>query len=320
MFYVGIAMLSIYAFSRIGVDLLPDVNIPHLLIKTNYPNASSEEVEKLVTQPLESTIATITSVKDISSVSQEGLSVISVDFAWGTNMDYAFLSTREKLDNIRFLLPDDSARPTIVRIDPSSTPIMSLIVTYQKDPSDKDDKDIIKFVDYDSKVSERKKLIDLKEISRVVFKRRLEQIDGVAQAVLTGGLERQIDVEINSDKLIEYNLTFNEIADALKNSNVSFPAGTILNGLFRYSLRTIGEFQNIDDIKNTIIKRNEDGSVFYLNDIATVKESFKEREGLTRFNGKESVGILIYKEPQSNTVDISGEVNNVVNQLNNEYP
>lgn len=133
----------------------------------------------------------------------------------------------------------------------------------------------------------------MKEAARIIFKRRLEQIDGVAQAVITGGLEREILVEIDLQKLSAYNLTFSEISAALKSSNINLPAGSIMKGLFRYSLRTIGEFQNTEEIGKTIIKRNTDGSVIYLNDIASLKESFKEREGLTRFNGSETVGLLI---------------------------
>ncbi len=315
MFYLGIALISIYAFSRIGVDLLPNVNVPHLLVQTSYPDATPEEVEKLITEPLESAVGTVNGVKNISSVSKQGISVISVDFTWGTNMDYTMLAMREKLDNVRFILPREAERPTIIRINPSSTPILNLVLTYRGTNQNK-----INFVNYTSSENDIKKLIDLKEAARVIFKRRLEQIEGVAQAALTGGLEREVDVEIEPGKLTEYNLTYAEIANALKTSNINLPAGSILNGLFRYSLRATGEFKNIDDIKNTIIKRNENSGVIYLKDIANVKESFKDREGITRFNGNETVGLLIYKEPESNTVDISNRINKTVSELNKEYP
>jgi len=163
-------------------------------------------------------------------------------------------------------------------------------------------------------------LIDLKEAARVIFKRRLEQIDGVAQAVITGGLEREILVEVDLQKLSAYNLTFSDIAAALKAANVNLPAGSIMKGLFRYSLRAIGEFRNTDEIGKTIIKRNSDGSVILLNDVAKLKEGFKDREGLTRYNGSETVGILINKEPESNTVDIADRVKEAVSIMRKEYP
>lgn len=317
MFYIAVALMGIYAFTRIGVDLLPEINIPHLLVQTTYPNASAEEIEKLITEPLESAAKTVTGIKNVTSVSKEGLSVISLDFVWGTNMDFALLSLREKLDNVRFILPREAARPTIVRVDPSATPIMTLSLS-PKDRRTEQSK--IQFVSASSPETDIKKLIDLKEAARVIFKRRLEQIDGVAQVIITGGLEREILVEVNLQKLEGYNLKFSDLTAALKSSNVNLPAGSILKGLFRYSLRTFGEYQNINEIAQTIVKRNSNGSVIFLKDVAVVKESFKERNGLTRFNGTETVGLLINKEPESNSVDIAERVRNAVGVLQKEYP
>jgi len=235
MFYIGIALLGIFAFSRIGVDLLPNINIPHLIVQTTYANATPEEIEKLVTEPLESAAGTVTGVKKISSVSKEGISVLAIDFVWGTNMDYALLSLREKLDNVSFMLPRDAGRPTILRVDPSSTPIISLVLSYKGDEGN------VKFVSYSADAADIKRLINLKEAGRVIFKRRLEQIDGVAQAIITGGLEREILIEVNPNTLEAYNISFDDIAAALKSSNVNLPAGSIMKGLFRYSFRTLGE-------------------------------------------------------------------------------
>jgi HAE1 family hydrophobic/amphiphilic exporter-1 len=314
MFYIAAALLGIYAFSRIGVDLLPNISIPHLIVQTNYPNSTPEEVEKLVTEPLESAAGTVTGVKKITSVSKEGISVLSIDFVWGTDMDYALLALREKLDNISFMLPREAGRPSIIRVDPSSTPIMTLVLSYKEIDNE------IKFANYNTDEADIKRLTDLKEAARVIFQRRLEQIDGVAQAIITGGLEREVLVEVNPKILNAYNLTYSDIAFALKSSNVNLPAGSIMKGLFRYSFRTLGEYQNLDEIRKTILRRNKDGSVILLEDIAAVRESFKERNGLTRYNGTETIGILINKEPQSNTVDIAQRVRNAVAVMQKEYP
>ncbi|MBN1299715.1 MAG: efflux RND transporter permease subunit, partial [Melioribacteraceae bacterium] len=338
------------------IDLLPNIYLPHLLVQTNYQNATPEEVEKLVTEPLESTIGTINGVKKINSVSKEGISVISVDFVWGTDMDMAVLAMREKLDNVAFALPRDAGRPTIVRADPSSEPIMSLVLSYKnrdngldvgsKNSEDGNQKEevssnitvknsvqhglflqnskflILKsaFIDHSSPEYEIKRLIDLKEAARVVFKRRLEQIEGVAQAIITGGLEREILIEIDPLKLEAYNLTFEKLAQSLKSSNINLPAGSIMKGLFRYSLRTFGEYTSIDQIGSTVIKSSGNRNFIKLDDIADVKDNFKEREGLTRINGAETIGLLIYKEPASNTVSISSRVKEIVNILRSEYP
>lgn len=313
MFYIAVALIGIYAFSKMGVDLLPDINIPHLLIQTTYPNASPEEIEKLITEPLESTARTVNGVKNITSISKEGISVISLDFVWGTNMNFALLSLREKLDNARFILPREASRPTIIRVDPAASPIMTLVISYKNTFNNK-------FVEQTSSEEEIKELINLREAARVIFKKRLEQIDGVAQAIITGGLDREILIEVDLQKLLAYNITFTEISSALKSANVSLPAGSIMKGLFRYSLRTVGEFRNIEDIGKTIIKHYQNGSVLLLKDVANLKESFKEREGFTRYNGSEAVGILIHKEPDANTVEVANSIREALATMKIEYP
>ncbi|MEW6005361.1 MAG: efflux RND transporter permease subunit [Stygiobacter sp.] len=314
MLYIGLAILSIFAFASLGVDLLPNVNIPHLIVQTTYPNATAEEVEKQITEPLESAAGTVTGVKKVTSLSKEGISFISIDFIWGTDMRYALLSLREKLDNVSFALPKEAGRPTIIRVDPSSFPIMTLVLSYKNKS-----KSNISFVDHTSTYEEIKSLIDLKEAARVIFKRRFEQIEGVAQAVITGGLEREILIEVNPDLMISYNITFEEIENSLKSANLNLPAGNIMKGLFRYSLRTMGEFQNINEIKNTVISNNH-GTKVLLQDIAKVTENFKERDGFTRFNSNEAIGVLIYKQPDANTVTISQLIKETVESLKRNYP
>lgn len=333
MFFTGIALLSIFAFSNIGVDLLPNINIPHLIVQTTYINSTPEEVEKQITEPLESAIVTIPGIKKITSVSKEGISVISIDFVWGTDIKYAILSLREKLDNVSIMLPKEAGRPTIIRTDPSAAPILSIVLSYSNNRTAeekffltgyKEEKksiniDAPEFVDHNSSQDEIQRLINLKEAGRIIFKRRFEQIEGIAQAVITGGLEREILVNVDPVKMNSYNITFNDIERTLYASNINIIAGSIMKGFSRFSLRIIGEFQNVNDIKNTIVKRNYDGSAILLKDIASVSENFKEREGLTRYNGYEAIGILIYKEPDANTVSIVQKVKETINSLHKEY-
>lgn len=324
MFYIGIALLGIYAFSRLGVDLLPNVNMPHLMVQTSYPNATPEEVELQVTERLESQIGTVAGVKRIKSVSKEGISVISVDFDWGADMKYAFLSMREKLDNIS--LGNDVGRPIIIKSDPTSSPIMTLVLTSKKDKMDTTSKYIdaksggIKFVNHDSHYGEIKKLIDLKENARSYFKRRFEQIEGLAQAIITGGLEREVLIEADPKKLEKYEISFDQINSALKNSNANLSAGRIMKGSFSYPLRSMGEYKNTGEIEETIITHNKFGGVIKVKDVAAVRENFKEREGLTRLNGSETVGFLIYKESTANTVTVAAQVRELLEKLKKEQP
>jgi len=323
MFYIGVALLGIYAFTRLGVDLLPNVNMPHLMVQTTYTDATPEEVELQVTVPLEAQIGTVPGVKKIKSISKEGISVISVDFDWGTDMKYAFLSMREKLDNAS-LTSDNIGRPVIIKSDPTSSPIMTLVLTTKKEIKDSTIKYIdaqnggVKFIDHNSHSTEIEKLIKLKEDARSFFKRRFEQIEGLAQAVITGGLEREILVITDPKKMEKYDISFSTINSALEGANANQTAGQIIKGTFRLALRSIGEYQNIKEIEETVVAHNKYGGVIKIRDIAQVKENFKEREGLTRLNGSETVGFLIYKESTANTVTVAEKVKELIEKFKTE--
>ena len=129
MFFIGVVFLGVIAFSNLAVDFLPTIKIPKLTVQTSYPNVSPEEIENTVTQPIEAALSTVTGSKKVSSVSREGLSLITAEFFWGTNMDFAMLEVREKLDQIRAALPKDAGRPTILRVDPAIEPVMTIAVS-----------------------------------------------------------------------------------------------------------------------------------------------------------------------------------------------
>jgi HAE1 family hydrophobic/amphiphilic exporter-1 len=315
MLFAALTLLGLVAFTRTGVDLLPNIAIPRLVVSTSFRDATPEEIETLITEPLESAAATVQGVKKVQSVSREGLSIITLEFTWGTNMDITLLTLREKLDNARFLLPREAGRPTITRLDPASQPIMTLALSYNDTA-----RSGLRFVHQHSDTADIERLIALKEAGRLVFKRRLEQVPGVAQAALTGGLEREIIVEFDATKLAKYGITLDETAQALKASNLSIPAGSIMQGLFKYSLRALGEFRTLKDIEETVIRRTSDEGIVLLSDIARVRSSSKERLGLTRLDGAEAVGINLYKDPTANTVDIAKRVRAAADTLRKEYP
>jgi HAE1 family hydrophobic/amphiphilic exporter-1 len=305
MLFTGLALLGIFAYSNIGVDLLPNISIPHLIIQTNYPNTNPEEVEKQITEPLETAISTVTGVTKIKSVSKEGISIISVQFHWGTDMKFALISLREKLDNVSMLLPIESERPVIIRSDPNASPIMNLLFSY-------------KIKEWNNNIH-IEKLIDLKEAARVLIKKRLEQIEGVGQAVIMGGFDKEFAVNLKPLKLASLDISIEEINSALKSANIIRLGGTIRDGLLRFSLRTSGEFQNIEDINNTVIKKFDNGISILIKDVADVSIQYKEREGFTRYNGKETVGILIYKESAANSVSVSKEIIKEINSFKKEF-
>ncbi|NNF15059.1 MAG: efflux RND transporter permease subunit [Gemmatimonadetes bacterium] len=323
MLFFAIVLLGVISYVRLPIDLLPDVSYPRLVIYTIYEEVAPEEVERRITEPIEAEAAAVPGVERVTSVSRYGVSLVTLRFAWGTDMDFAMLNVRERMDNARDALPETVARPTILRVDPESEPVMTLSVSGGGD------------------------LWQTKELSETVFRRRLEQLDGVAQAAVTGGLDREIRVEVDPTRLEAYDLTIEEISEALDRANVSAPGGTILQGRYRYPLRTLGEFTTVEEIGEVVVARRTPGSggaggggsggsgsgseasgggasggvtVIRLRDVGRVVDGFAERETVARYAGEESVGILVFKESGANTVRVSDAVQEVLDQLMAEYP
>ena len=299
MLCIAIAFLGVISLVRLPVDLLPNVAYPKLIVYSSYPNASPDEVERFVTRRIEAQLAAVPGKERMESLSRAGVSLIVLNFAWGTNMEFAMLNVRERLDNVNGLPTGVDA--VVLRTDPRSEPILSLSVAGAGN------------------------LWDLKTLSESVFRRRLEQIDGIAQATVTGGLEREIRVEVDLEKMLSYGLTPQHIGSALAAANVPLGGGgRIYDGQFQYSLRTLGEFQSIDEIRNVTISRPTPGGGapfrIALREIAEIVDGFEDRESIARYNGQESVGLLVFKEASANTVNVTREVETVLDQLRSEYP
>jgi HAE1 family hydrophobic/amphiphilic exporter-1 len=301
MLFFAVAMLGMISFFRLPIDLLPDVAYPRLVIYTTYPDVGPSEVERFVTEPIERQVARVPRAERIESVSREGVSLVTLRFTWGTDMDFAVLNVREQLDNLRGNLPDMASRPAVLRTDPSSEPIMAVSVAGSAD------------------------LASLKDLAEMVFKRRLEQVDGVAEAALAGGLEREIHVEVDPRLLESYGFTIQTIGDVLQAANQSAPGGRIRRGRYTYALRTLGEFQTVDEIANVPLGPSPNdtsgtGNLVLLRDVATVEDGFRDRESVARYNGHEAVGLLLFKESGANTVRVADRVDEVLDQLRAEYP
>jgi len=299
MLFLAIVLLGVISYVRLPIDLLPDVSYPRLVIYTVYPEVAPAEVERQITERIEGEAASVPGVERVTSTSRYGVSLVTLRFAWGTDMDFAMLNVRERMDNVRDALPETVARPTILRVDPDSEPIMTLSVSGGQD------------------------LWQTKELAETVFRRRLEQLDGVAQAAVAGGLDREIRVEVEPRLLESYGLTIEQISSALDRANVSAPGGTILQGRYRYPLRTLGEFQNVEEIGDVVVARQavaEGFRVVRLRDVGRVVDGFAERETVARYAGEESVGLLVFKESGANTVTVAEAVGEVLEQLVSEYP
>jgi HAE1 family hydrophobic/amphiphilic exporter-1 len=305
MLFLAIVFLGGISFLRIPIDLLPDVAYPRLVVYTQYSDVGPAEVERFVTEPIERGVSRVSGVERVESVSREGVSLVTLRFSWGTDMDFAALNVREQLDNLREQLPELAARPIVLRTDPNSEPILAISVAGATD------------------------LGSLKDLAEFVFKRRLEQVDGVAEAALAGGLEREIHVEVDPRLLESYGLTVQNLLDALDAANQSAPGGTILRGRYRYALRTLGEFQTVEEIKRVPLGQQGGAAgaadslgagLVSIGDVALVEDGFKDRESMARYSGEESVGLLLFKESGANTVRVADRVDVILDQLRAQYP
>ncbi len=312
MLVLAVVLLGAISFERLPIDLLPDVSFPRLVVYTGYPNVAPAEIERLVTEPIEQQAAAVPGVEKVTSLSQEGISLVTLRFAWGTDMDFAALNVREKLDNIRERFPETAERPTILRVDPQAEPVLTVSLTGGGS------------------------LLETKEVAEDVFRRRLEQLEGVAQASVTGGLDREIQVNVDLALLESNGITLAEVSRALDQANYSDLGGTILRGRYRYPLRTLGEFQTVQEISNVVVGQqqlsggqgeagqpgDEDTAfrLVRLRDIATVVDGFAEREEIARYNASESVGLLVFKEAGANTVAVSEDVQETLDLLRQQYP
>jgi HAE1 family hydrophobic/amphiphilic exporter-1 len=296
MFYLGVVLLGLISLRQLSVDLMPNISYPRLSVMTQYSGVAPEEIETLVTAPLEAAVGRIPGLRRVESVSKEGVSFLTLEFAWGSDMDFTMLHTREALDSARERLPEGASSPTIIPMDPQSKPILVLALSGEGG------------------------LLDLKEFGEELVKPRLEQIDGIASAEITGGIERQIQVEIDPNRLALFGLTIDDVAARIDAFNRNLQGGTIRKGTFKYAIRVVGEFETVKEIGEIGLKTTKERGVVRLLDIARIQDSIAERQGMTRLDQKESIGILVHKEAGANTVQTTRLARVVLEQIRKENP
>ena len=296
MFFIAVILLGFVSLRELSVDLLPDISYPRLSVVTNYPGVAPEEMETLVTAPLEAAVSRIPGLRRVESVSKEGVATMTLEFNWGTNMDFTLLHAREKLDAARDLLPEDAENPTIVTLDPQSKPIIVLALSADRS------------------------LLELKEFAEELVKPRLEQIEGIGSAEITGGVEREIQVEVDPRRLALYGLTIQDIAGRLDAFNRNLQGGTIRKGLFKYAMRVVGQFETVDEIGEISLRVTKEKGVIRLKDVAALRDGTKERQGMTRLDAKDSIGILVRKEAGANTVKVTRLARAIVDEIRKDNP
>lgn len=288
MLFLIVVAFGIFSFTQLRTDLLPDIKFPVVVVLTQYTGVAPEDMETLVSRPIEAAVARVANVKRVTSRSSLGNSAVIVEFDWGIDMDMAEFHVRQNLDFVRGILPDDADAPLTFTFDPSLQPILIMGLT-----------------------SATLSQPELRRISEEYIEPRIERVDGVGAANTVGGNKRQIVIDLNPHALQAHGLSTSDIIQAVRMDNVQFPGGFVTQQDQEFSIRTLGMYQSVDQIRNTTVF-HQGGAPIYLHHVAEVRDAFEEPRGLVRTNREPAVMIFVQKQSDANTVQT---VNRVLRDL-----
>ena len=289
---VAVVILGVVSLSRLPVDFLPDMELPFISIRTTYDNAGPEEVEKSVSRLIESAVSSVNNIKEVSSTSEEEDSKVFIEFNWGSDLASATADIREAIDRIRKSLPDDAESPAVYKFSTDNIPVME-----------------ISFYGTDN-LSALYNLVDNQILTSI------EQVGGVAMAEIRGGLKSQIKVDVDMNRLQAYGLDINSIVSTLAMENQNISGGETYEGVYKYTLRTTGEFKTVDDIGNVVVALKDNNTPIRLRELATIYEGYDEDGDVIKVNGTPAVNVSINKESGANTVAVSDAIKKRLDSLN----
>ncbi|MDF2546251.1 MAG: multidrug transporter [Anaerosolibacter sp.] len=295
MFTLMVVIFGFVSLSKLPIDLYPNIEVPVAIVSTSYSGVGPQEMEELITKPLEQSVGTVSNIKQISSISNEGSSIIIAEFNSGTDMEFAALEMREKVDLVKSFLPDGANEPMVMRIDPNAMAIMQV------------------------SISNGEELAKLQTVAEDTIKPRLERLSGVASVDVSGGYTNQIEVAVNQEKLKGYGLSLDQLSQVLRAENLNMPGGEVKKGVQKLTVRTLGEFQTVEEIQSLPISLPTGGTI-YLHDIADVKMKHKDVTSITRTNGNRSINISLQKQSGTNTVQVADRIIDEIEKLRQDFP
>lgn len=298
---LSFVVLGLWAMMRLPIELMPRIDFPFVVVTTLYPGADPEEVESSVTEKIEEAVSTISGVRHVMSYSQEGISVVAVQFELGVKSSDAAADVRDKISTIRAQLPEGVKEPVINKIDVLAFPVVTLIVSGERP------------------------LKELREFAEDEIAQRLERLPGVSMAQVFGGDVREIQINVHPEKLNAYRLSLIDVVRALAGAHLDVPAGTLRGETMDLGIRLSGKFKSVQEIKDVPIRFGNRamgyvGTVVRLSDIADVEDTVADRETELRLNGKEAVGIYVFRHSEANTVEVADAVRGEVERLSKALP
>lgn len=295
MFFLAMAVMGFLSCSKMPIDLFPQITYPAINISTNYTGAGPEEVEQMITIPVEQAVSGINMVKSITSTSQEGSSRVTVNFNWGLNLDEATNDIRSALDRIRSRLPDEADTPVIFKYDPSQSPVMSIGLS--------------------GRISDAA----LRKLADDELSYQLQKVNGVARVDVRGGQNEEVQVRLKQDRLQALSITGDQVAAALKNENAMQAAGHISVGVGDFLLRTQGQFKSLNEIRNLVVT-TRNGIPVYIKDIAEVGTGFATTTSYVRIDNQPGILISVQKRSGFNTVAVADGLYQTIETLEKTYP
>jgi len=302
MLMTAIVLFGMVSLSRLNLNLLPDISYPTLTVRAELTGAAPLEIENLLSKPIEEAVGVVRNVRLVRSVSRSGQTDVTIEFLWGTDMDMAGVDVREKLDILS--LPLEAKRPLLLRFDPSSEPIVRLGLLYKDDATEQ---------------SSESRLKALRRLAEDRIKAEFEAEDGTAAVKVSGGLEDEIQIRVDQQKISQLGISIGQIAERIRLENVNLSGGRLEEGSQRFLVRTLNEFQDVEEFRDAIIAYVAERPV-YLRDIASVEQGYKDREAITRVKGRESVELAVYKEGDANTVQVAERIGRRIEQLRESLP
>lgn len=290
-----VVFIGFVSILGLPLDLFPNIELPVAAVVVQYPNASPEEIENLVTKPIEQQLATVQNLDKITSMTMAGSSITMAQFDMDTDMNFATLEMREKIALVKGLLPNDATDPIVMKMDMNATPVMQV------------------YVSGDLSLSELNKRVKGDMTSS------FERVSGVASVNVTGGVEKEIAVTFSQERLTGYGLTIAQISQMLSAENVNLPSGSVDKGSSKIIVRTMGEFQSVEDLKQFPIPLPT-GEVIHLQDLATITEQDAPPTSINRVDGVQAIGIFVTKQSTANTVNVSDRVRENLKQLQKKNP
>lgn len=293
--FSALVLLGIYSYTQLNYELLPKITPPVITITTVYPGASPNEVETSVTKPIEDAISTLDQIDNVSSTSGEGISFVIIQLQQSADVDISLENAQRKINQIINTLPTETKTPVLSKFALDELPVLRMGVT-----SNMPAKEFYQFV-----------------VDRI--QPRLSKIAGVGQITLVGGEEREIKVNLDEDKIRAYGLSVLQVVQAVQSSNIDFPAGNIKSQTNQFVVRLAGKFSSLSSLRNLVVAHLPNGSNIRLSDIAEVEDGVKDPESISRINGVTSIGMLVQKQTDANSVDVSRLVKLEMSKIEKDY-